>query len=459
MTMSTQSCHEGGRQWVTASFGRGGGALLPWCGWVLAAAAVFLRYLDERSFSFCDQDVERSTISEVSLSGAVLLRYLDNTSSFCDEDVEKCHYIGGAYPERFPVLDLYKDQNRNAESIITAAFHILAYGEKKYLDESYDNAVKLATLLPQYDVLVTVDDSDNTKTIIADYSQQWKEKFHKYEGNRGGKKNWPKLLYITLTSREFDSPEGQIISRKHAPANYKRMNRWRIKTQFEHPLIKKYNYIIQMDSNLLITHLPCDPVQVMVKSRSLFGYYNAGIEQRELVSDFNAQWYSYVSENKLTPTTAEFWGHLPSTSGGFLVFDTRLVTSRSYRHFAEFVDSTELIFSERLADQNVYPYAVNMLTMGRYVHKFSGFAFEHKGGWGGDDVYTDATHPLWHRNGEDPFCRLVSQQGNNNLDATKMIEYEQLREELFWANQLELRNKNAALAKYLRDKKNSGDEQ
>ncbi len=168
------------------------------------------------------------------------------------------------------------------------------------------------------------------------------------------------------------------------------------------------------------------------------------LNKGNFMGGFHRAYLKYVETNNLQ--TAEFF-HMPSYSGGFLIFDTRLFSSKSYRHFVDFVDDTGLIFSLRLSDQSVFAYATALLTFGCYTHHFSGFGFNHIDGWGGNQVFTDASHPFWHSNQEDPFCLAVA---SNDTTTT----YETLQLEYFWKSQVEVRNKNLMLSKAIVSEEN-----
>ncbi len=167
------------------------------------------------------------------------------------------HAIGGIEPH---CLNFIEGSN------YSAAWHILAYGGT-YYTKAYANARKLATI-SKHDIIISVGGTQSIR--YEEMLKQFKAEFP--EG--------PQLYFVMLSEEQFSAKPGQKISTGLAPVAYKKMNRWRIKTQFELVLPHNYTYIIQLDSNLLITLMPCDPVEVMVRSRSLFGWYNAGIEQR-----------------------------------------------------------------------------------------------------------------------------------------------------------------------------------
>jgi len=325
--------------------------------------------------------------------------------------------IHGKYPECIP----YVDPNN-----YSAAWHMLAYGGEQYLTEGIQNAEQFVKIIPKYDVIISVDISNQNR--LDTIQSKWTAEHP----------NGPKLHFIILTETEYRVPSNVQPTEKHAPLNYKKMNYFRIRTQFQLDLPQQYTYIIQLDSNLFPTTIPCDPIQVMIKSRSLFGWFNAGVEQRHIMTNFNAQYNHYLTDNQLD--SGEFW-HLQSTSGGCLIFDTRLFTSASYHDFVDFIDGTGLMFTERLSDQNVFPYAMNLLTYGRHVHRFSGFSFDHTK-WGGSSVFSDKLYPIWHQSKSDPFC-------NDSKPASDLTdnEFDALQEEYFWINQLEIRDKNALLAK------------
>jgi hypothetical protein len=323
--------------------------------------------------------------------------------------------IFGAYPECIPFVD---------PKNYSVAWHMLAYGETKYVFEAFENAKRLAKTFPDYDILISI--SKDQKPKIPLLRMEWKQAFPKGR---------PALKVIVLTDEQFDTiPEGQFISKQFHTPTYKKMNRWRVKTQFEMVETQQYTYIIQLDSNLFLREAPCDPIRVVMASKSLFGWVNAGIEQRQLVGNFDTLFRRYKQEHHLA--AAEF-DHVLSVSGGFLVMDTRLFTSKSYQHYIEFVDATGLIFRNRLADQNIFAYGMNLLTYGQYMHRFSGYQFTHEGGWAGDQVYSNKFHPLWHQERPDPFCNATD-GGSFNFD--------QVQEEYFWNNQYEIREKNKKLA-------------
>ena len=161
-----------------------------------------------------------------------------------------------------------------------------------------------------------------------------------------------------------------------------------------------------MDVNLQLKKVPCDVFSVMRRSKSLLGYYNAGYEDEQCVGNLYTRFLKYKEQHHLQSPDPIF---SPAFSGGFLIFDSRLISSSSYIKFINFIVDTKLIYTTRLSDQVIFSYAINLLTSNKYIHQFSGFVFNHVGSWGNNDVYTDKTHPIWHINGVDSWC--VENQG------------------------------------------------
>lgn len=311
---------------------------------------------------------------------------------------EKLVVLNGNSNKYFKLNGVYKESFSD-DFETSAVVSLLALGSKNYCKDALEQARRINSLL-HLPVVVSHDVCDDFHNPHPEF-----------------------VKFVHLPNIERGSIT-KMRTNCGASLGYRDMNLWRTYYQFKEPELIKYRYIIQMDVNLELVSIPCDFIKIMQRSKSLLGYYNGGFEKRECVGNLYEKFGEYKSRFKLQSPNPII---SPSFSGGFLIFDVRLFTSNSYMHFIEFIRSTNLIYTSRLSDQVIFSYAMVLLTQNKYLHHFSGFKFNHIGGWGGDNVYSDKAHPIWHVNGIDPWC-----QEND--------------EEYYWNMVKDIRKKNKMLA-------------
>jgi hypothetical protein len=199
------------------------------------------------------------------------------------------------------------------------------------------------------------------------------------------------------------------------------MNIYRIIAQWELPELAPYDYIWQLDTNLHIQNMECDIADAMIRSRGVLGFYNgAKLNDKECSGTYMDIAFAYAER---LPTLNNNLARHYSVSGGFLIFKNSFWRSHSARHFANLTAVSGLVFTTRLSDQEFFGVAAALLLPPDALHQFSGFKFSHMGGWGGDEVYTNAHHPFMLLDYTDPFCVVPTTDSAydlaSNVDYTK----------------------------------------
>jgi hypothetical protein len=243
--------------------------------------------------------------------------------------------VYGEFPECLPAVD---PRALNAHSAATV---MLAFGEERFISQAIQNAELLATLLP-YDIVIVTDTVE--KARLEQISSTWVA-VHP----RG-----PRLVFakFRLTHRP---EQNETLFNFNLPGRgclawslYKHMNRWRVLGQFfETPELESYTYVLQLDTNLFITKMLCDPFKVAARARAALTYFHMVGDQPDCMTGYAYLMQSYAEHTGLPHP--DLTGFQINTSGGALIFDMRVFRSRSQRAFIEHVDKSALIYTTRLA--------------------------------------------------------------------------------------------------------------
>lgn len=165
------------------------------------------------------------------------------------------------------------------------------------------------------------------------------------------------------------------------PHTYLHMCRFFIYYLFLEPILKNYDFIWRLDSDLFLEKpAPLDPIQFVALHKLTFAFYAQ--KTRDPVGctyGLLDTAYMYAELHKLQPV--HLARLLPGTtySGAFAVMDVRFFTSEKFIAFAKFVHDTGGIWKHRWGEQAFYPVALGLFERADAIWWFGGWQWTHKG--------------------------------------------------------------------------------
>jgi hypothetical protein len=165
------------------------------------------------------------------------------------------------------------------------------------------------------------------------------------------------------------------------PWDYLSMGRFFSKLFFAERILAPYDYVWRLDGNLYFDHdVTCDPFEVMVKSRAVFGFYSwRNTERPGCQGNLREKAFAYAEEHGFTPAHLESLGRetgrtlVTHYSGGWGVFKWSFFgRSEDLRAFADYVDDTGITFYNRVGEQVFYANALGLFVPREALHQYGG---------------------------------------------------------------------------------------
>lgn len=210
--------------------------------------------------------------------------------------------------------------------------------------------------------------------------------------------------------RESGKVLGTSCWPKGVPWDYLSMGRFFSKLFFKEKILSPYDYVWRLDGNLYFERdVVCDPFQVMVKSKAIFGFYSwRNTERPGCQGNLREKSFKFASERNFTPVHLEILGketgHTSVThySGGWGVFKWSFFShSEDLHEFADFVDNTGITYYHRVGEQVFYANALGLFVPRECLHQFGGIGpFIHRTEymWGPDSPASENVK------NSDPYC-------------------------------------------------------